>query len=270
MTRTRRRSELGQLLVPMAGLLMVLGILSAGYLRWCRALYWRTRMEMAADAAALSAARAQAQMLNRISFANGRLNAYVTKTRVPFAEHQIGGVSAEKYPRLMKEAEDLTSKVRGFKTYSASVGQIVARANGAEGLSVYSQTGPLLIPKSVHVVIYTKTMPPAFWYRTLPNAYYARGWSPGFQKAQPPHRTLWLVRKSGFQALSAARLWLDVPPESFLHNGGFPRVREGFTGDVAIQSFWPQFSARLAPRPRVTPQEFLNYVNRQQGISGEI
>jgi hypothetical protein len=262
----RLSSRSGQLLVPMAGLVLLFGLLSAGYVKWCRALYWRMRMDMVADATALSAARAQAQMLNRISFANTMINGCVAKMRVPFTDYQVGEISVQKYPEFRTKVQDLRAKVAGFKTYPAGVGQIVARANGAEGISPYFPMNSYLQPMTVHLLVVSK-VPPVAYYRIVEGAYYARVWSPSFRKAQPPHRTTWLVRCHGFRAMSTARLWLDVPVSSWLHNGGFPRVREPFAGDVGIQNLFPQFNARLASRLRLTPEGLIQLWTGRGGAS---
>ena len=59
-------SRSGQLFAPMILLLLFFTAFLAGFAGWCRALYWQMRMDMVAEAVALSAARAQAAMLNSI------------------------------------------------------------------------------------------------------------------------------------------------------------------------------------------------------------
>ncbi len=268
--RLRLRRETGQLLLPMAGLLLVFGMFLVGYVRWCRAIYWRTRMELVADATALSAARAQAEMLNRIGFANGMLNVYIQQFRAPYLGHRVGVIHGDDFPSFKGETEELANRVKGFKSYPPSVGRVVARANGAEGLIPYFPF-PMeshLAAQTVHLLLYFPH-PPWIGFKTVENAFYARTWSPHFRKAQPPHRTTWLVRRNGFQAMASARLWLDVPTSSIFHNGGFPREKESLLGGIGIQCQYPQFNARLAPKAKFTPQDLFKKWSQRRGASDE-
>jgi hypothetical protein len=244
--RARRRQESGQLLVPMCGLLIVFGLLLVGYVHWCRALYRRMRIEMIADVTALSAARAQAEMLNRIATANTMVNTYLQEFRFPYTGYYVGTISVDKYRKLVDDMKTLRDKVNGFRSYPPSVGRVVAQANGASPLSPYfpPRMDSYLVPQTVYLMIRMPyPLPPVF--RAAEGAFYARSWKPNFVKAQPSHHTSWIVERNGFRAMSTARLWLDVPNSDFFHNGGFPRVRESVWHSVGIQCFYPQFNARL-------------------------
>ena len=132
-----RHSASGQLLVPMAGLLLLFGLLAVGYVRWCRAIYWRMRLDMVADVTALSAARAEAEMLNRIADKNLMVNRYLTELQVPHVGYHFGMISAQDYPKFREEARELRNEVEGFRSYPASAGRIgsaSAREKPAAGL----------------------------------------------------------------------------------------------------------------------------------------
>src|SRR5262245_59955760 len=56
------RLESGQLLLPILAVLLRFELFWFTYVRWCRTIYWKMRMDAAADAVALSAAREQAAL----------------------------------------------------------------------------------------------------------------------------------------------------------------------------------------------------------------
>ena len=46
-------------------LMLLFAVFLAGFLGWCRAVYWQMRMDIVAEAVAISAARAQAAMTTK-------------------------------------------------------------------------------------------------------------------------------------------------------------------------------------------------------------
>jgi hypothetical protein len=251
----------------MAGLLFVFGILLACYVKWCRIIYWRMRLDVIADATALSAARAQAQMLNRIAEKNLMMNTYLPK--LTLFGHNYGTISASKYKKLMDDVNDLRNKVYGFKTYPSQVGRVVAKLNGADLLSPYFPypMDSYLQPETVYLWV-RMPLPSPPLFTSVKGAFYVRIWSPDYIKAQPPHKTTWLIRKNGFRAISTAGVWLDVPVSSLTHNGGFPRKNESILHGIGVQSFYPQFNARLLPRT-LSPDRLLDIVGRKGEDSNE-
>lgn len=230
----------------MMAVLVLFAFFLAGYLRWCRRLYWQMRMDEAADCAALSAARAQAEMLNRIAVKNAQINQFLPK--VGYGRESFSVIPVENYIKLLRAKKELGRDVSGFRRFPAGVGFVVARLNAATGPGGYwpMPMDPYLASKDVHAILVNK-MPPAFYYKYVEKAFYARTWGPGARLAQPPHKTTWLVSRNGIRSQATARLWLDVPSHSFFGNGGFPRVKESLLGGVGIQSQFPQFNAQLAP-----------------------
>jgi hypothetical protein len=244
------RAEGGQIVLPALAALVILGALFSRFMLWGKRTLWQMRVNNAAEAAALSAARSQAEMLNTIAVTNLGVNQFITKARIPWTRQQVGAMPVEKVPAYTAWNRGLKSLVFGFKTFPAGVGETVARLNGAEGYSLYRPL-PMahhLLPISMPVAIVSKS-PPWLWIKQFKGVYYARDWSPRYVKAQPPHTTTWLVSRQGLQGMAKARLWLDVRPRDFLNNGGFPRASENWMRDVLIQGFYPQFNARLVTAP---------------------
>src|SRR5262249_11554443 len=116
--------------------------------------------------------------------------------------------------------------------------------------------------QAVHVGI-PLSHPPYFYYRYFSDAYVARSWSPSKLHAQPPHKTTWLVSRNGIRAIASARVWLDILPDTFLNNGGFPRTHETWLRNLLIQSFYPQFNARLLANPAINMENFLTNFTRR-------
>src|SRR5258708_3784811 len=73
------RSQGGQILVPIVGLIFLFGCFLAGFLKWSQTVYWQLRADMVAEAVALSAARAQAEMLNDLAVLQTEQNAFLQK-----------------------------------------------------------------------------------------------------------------------------------------------------------------------------------------------
>ena len=65
----RLSSSRGQLALPMLAVLVLFSLFFVAYIELCRRIYWQMRMDLAADVVALSAARAQAGMLNDLCVA---------------------------------------------------------------------------------------------------------------------------------------------------------------------------------------------------------
>jgi hypothetical protein len=144
----------------------------------------------------------------------------------------------------------MKTQFMAFRAVPASVGSLIAHANGALGKPLYWPVPAphYLNPVSLRVAVLYKN-PPAVSVEMFEDMYYARDWSPSRIKAQPPHRTTWSVTGHGVKAVATARLWLDLKKSSLEHNGGFPRVKENWLRGAFIQGFWPQFNARLIPTP---------------------
>src|SRR5262249_12699443 len=123
----------------------------------------------------------------------------------------------------------------------------VARLNGADGYSPYFPVPmphyliPISMPVSVILDVPPYFLPP----REFEHVYFARGWSPKYLKAQPPHKTTWRVKRGAVRSTATARLWLDLRSSRIDHNGGFPRPNESWIRGLFIQAFYPQFNARL-------------------------
>src|SRR5216110_954350 len=86
----RQCSPKGQLLLPMLSVLFLFGLFWITFVLWSRHIYWRMRMDMAADATALSAMRDEAAMLNTISTLEYLENPFLQKAKL-FGE-DIAGV----------------------------------------------------------------------------------------------------------------------------------------------------------------------------------
>ena len=245
------RSSRGQLVLPMLAVLVLFGLFLIGYIQLCRHIYWRMRMDMAADAAALSAARAAAAMLNNISSTNVSVNLFINKA-------QLGGNNYAEMPAydvapFIAWKLLLKSQVWGFRTHPAGVGRAILKLNGAEPNAPYFPfpMNPYLLPQRVHVMIVNPLpVPPEFV--TYDDAYYARAWKPGVVPAQPVHKTTWMASHQGIRSIATAEIWLDADPGSMLNNGGFPRERESTLRGIGIQGWPAQFNARLLPAPALS------------------
>jgi hypothetical protein len=251
-------NQRGQILIPGLAITLTLVLLTLGYIGWASRALWQMRMDSAADAAALSAARAQAEMLNTLSVSNMGVNLFVLKADIPLIHNAVGVMKEESIANFEAWNWMMQKQLWGFKTFPAGVGMQVARLNGAKGMSLYwpAPMDHYLQAQAIHVGILL-SHPPLAGYRFWEKAYYARGWEPGRANAQPPHKTTWLVRRGSVRAVASARLWLDVNGASPWSNGGFPRPREHWLRGALIQGLYPQFNARLLAAPAISMERFM-------------
>jgi hypothetical protein len=258
----RLNSSEGQLTIPLLGVLILVGLFMVGFIQWCRYAYWHMRMDLAADASALSAARSQAEMLNTISLANLSVNFFIKKGQV--AGEDIGEMGVEDIIPFKIWQGTMKLLILGFRAQPASVGEVVSRLNGSQGYAPYFPfpMNPYLNGETVTVAIISKT-PPGFAIRSYDNAYYARAWSPRFVKAQPPHKTTWVVSRNGIRSIATARLWMDSKTDSLLNNGGFPREHESIWRGAGVQGAPPHFNARLLPRPSMAIDRLIHLLGRK-------
>ena len=251
----------GQILYPMAFVLLALLGFGVLLVNLSRLVYWRLRMDTAADAATLSAARILAEGLNRMGTLNNSLNLFfVPLTKIEnVAAMEVsfrGGYEAAR--AAARGAE------RGYRALPYSAGYEVARLNGATGSVPLRKMSLRLAGKKLHVGFYKMIGPipvpcPPFG-KTYEPGYWTRRWGPDHRRAQPDHRVAWRVwrddlkpvaagwlglRPAKVSASAGARVWLDVAMWAHLQNGGFPREKENILGNIGFQSFYPQFNARL-------------------------
>jgi hypothetical protein len=237
------RNRNGQVALLGLGFLFALTLLTLGFMRWASRSLWQMRLSMAADASALSSARAQAQVLNTIATTQDSLNAFFYKAQVPLINREAAVVLEPYWPAAKAVLMTLALQDRGFNGFSAASGILTARENGFLAVPTLP-IGHHLAKKSLPVFVVAPHPPFVIQHRES-LTYFARNWSPNFVKAQPDHRARWQVSGHGGSASATARVWLDVPTGSLLHNGGFPRVQESLLRSFLIQSFYPQFNARL-------------------------
>jgi len=260
----------GQSMALVALTILVLALFSFSIVSTGRLIYTRIKMQNAADAAALTAARWQARALNRVAQANIAMNGVVQRLRLFgrdafFVESSV--LSAFRAARSALEAA-VRSGSGGFLLWAA---RDAARSNGAEGVSLgipptrlslqlQAQRGNPWVYKIVHGI-------PLPWppFRAGNGVImYMRTWDQSRLKAQPPHRIRYRAYATApapfaaslfrgmrtsrprIYAMAEAKVWLDVRPDATLHNGGFLRVSERkWWEGIGIQSWWPQFNASL-------------------------
>jgi hypothetical protein len=241
-----QRSEDGQLLLPMLAVLFLFGLFWVTYVLWCRHVYWRMRMDMAADATALSAMREEAAMLNTIGTMQYLENRFLQKVKL-FGE-DVAGVQIENANTFDQYNASMTELADWFyPAYAVNVARTVAQANGAT-------QSPLPVPfpqnhlkaQELNVHILDGVIPVGERYYKA--AYYARDWWPNKTAPQPIHRETWTVCHDGICEKGKARLWLDVDGGNVLNNGGFPSEHASFWRSLGIQCQYPQFNARLLPK----------------------
>lgn len=244
------RKQTGQILLPGLMAVYLLATLSISFLAWGVNQLRHMRLDMAADATALSVARAQAGMLNTLATTNMGVNLFIQKADFPLMRQALGVMRVSAVPPFQLWQKLLKTQVIGFKAFPAGVGQTVSRLNGARGEALYfpAPMESYLNPQGAHVGILLNHFPFVL-YRHIAEAYYVRSWSPHETRAQPPHKTTWVVKRGKHTSMASARVWLDIPRRNRLHNGGFPRAQEKNLRGVGIQSFYPQFNARLLPTP---------------------
>lgn len=243
----------GQILLP--GLAAYLLLLTFFFLtvRWARVELIKERLQTAASAASLSAARAQAKSLNNAAVVNMELTPFIIGRYQTFAV--VPTLWMQPFERLMsahkaiQSVKDVDAVLNGGIGYAMAVGRQVAKMNGAE------MSGPLgsislRLTKKDLTVWYPMPPPVMGIVRHYPNVFYTRTWGLNKRRAQPPHEVHWLTRANGHQAVASAQLLLDLNPHNLEHNGGFPRSSgENIWGDLGAQSFYPQFAARRIPAP---------------------
>ena len=243
----------GQILLP--GLVWFLGLLALffGMVAWGRGQFHQERMETAAAAAAISSARAIASQLNDCATQNLEANGFINLRYKGFGAMQAGMLQGFEEWLEIRQVErnvnDFQSVMDGFKGNATAIGSQVARLNGA---TIVKSRSSLSLQVQVHdleVFIFYGVIPCPIPF-TFANVYFKRLWGYDRRAAQPPHESVWSVSDGAVQATAAARVYLDVTPNAPLQNGGFPREQgEDELGDVEIQSFYPQFNAKLIPVP---------------------
>jgi len=240
------RNQKGQLLLPMLCLIILFTIFFGLYLRWCRGLYWQMRMDITAEAVALSAARAQAQMLNNLATLQTAGNIFVPK--VSLLDNDVAPMQLSERSAFLLYLQTVKLFLKGYPGYVGSVATTVAKANRADSIT-------LPWPKPQHRLIPRKV---TFWYwygpyplpecETFENVYYVRSWRTDLHNPQPMfHENAWAVTHKGTIGIASARLWLDVDPGDSMANGGFPSPNASWWEKVGIQCFYAHFNARLVP-----------------------
>lgn len=238
------RNSNGQLLLPILAVMFFFGMFWITYVLWCRTVYWKMRMDVAADLVALSAARQQATVLNYTAGLQTLENAFLPEIK----GYGIMDIS------MKSDFEGLNQMLQYYKdSYKGQiliVGQTVANANGANlpifpmvGMTLDENLNSHLDAQRVDVLYVASGWPVGF--RTYENAYYTRDWSKDKVKAQPPHKSGWTVCRDSICGQGLARLWLDVDPSSVMNDGGFPSPNASLLRSIGIQCFYPQFNARL-------------------------
>jgi hypothetical protein len=161
--------------------------------------------------------------------------------------HGYAAVQIENHKNLETLAEyQKWWQLPQFQIFPRKVGRWVAKMNGCDPDPKFIPTPSMLILQDIEAILMAGEWPASIWPVEIPEVYYARTWGSGERKAQPPHRTYWLVSKSGLKGTATARLYLNVKSEDSWQNGGFPSVEsENWWDDAQIQSLYPQFDARL-------------------------
>jgi hypothetical protein len=232
----------GELLLPMIAAIFLFGIFSAFHIQWCRHVYWKMRMDMTADATALSAAREEAARLNTIGTLQYLENGLLQKGKL-FGE-DVGVVQASGVKEFKGFVEGMKADLRLYALGVFNLAHTVAKMNGAT-------RPPIPVPVPQHH-LKPQAVPVVFLHGVIPigghrypTAYYARDWWPLKKSPQPIHRATWWVWHGGIGEKGKARLWLDVDPNRPMSNGGFPSEHASFWQSLGIQCNYPQFNARL-------------------------
>jgi len=239
-----RNSQNGQLLLPMLVLMLLFGTFLAGYIRWCRQVYWQMRMDIAAEAVALSVARAQAEMLNNIATSQTLGNVLFQK--VPAGPMEFATVQASQAGTFHEYRMGLKVALRGYPGYAMLVANQIATKNGATDIPIpFPPPKSYLVPRSVWIIYMAGYIPSPAHYTE--NVYYARGWGHKKANAQPVHKNAWAVTRDGIVGVASARLWLDIDSRDPLANGGFPPTDPSIWRGLGVQCFYPHFNGRLSP-----------------------
>jgi hypothetical protein len=238
----------GQLLLPILGVLFLFGVFFVPYALWCKKMYWKMRMDAAADLVALSAARQKAAQLNFMATLQSLQTPFVPR----FGSRGATSISQKKNFEFFNN-----QLVRSAKQFPILVGRVssdVARLNGGSGavlplgFSLRENLSSRLKANPLKVAYVVPSAPPAILLWHYRAGYYTREWSPRKVKAQPDHRNDWRVCRGTICGEGRAMLWLDVDPTSVLNNGGFPSANATWLGRLGFQCFYPQFNARLLPK----------------------
>jgi hypothetical protein len=242
------RNARGQILLPGLAIFWALMMLFLALVGYGRHVLLQMRVNMAAEAVALSAARAQAEMLNKFASYNLLIN--------PMLFPKYKGYAALQKPAqpALKVLADyqLWRQLPQFQVFPRNVGRRVAMVNGCDPNPKFIPTSSGLILQDMEVQLMLGIKPASLGPVEIDNVYYVRTWGPDKRKAQPPHKTFWMVSKDGVRGTAGARLYLDVQADESWQNGGFPSANpENWWDDAQIQSFYPQFNAcLLAGTPR--------------------
>jgi hypothetical protein len=204
------------------------------------------RTDMVAEAVAISAARAQAEMLNDLAVLQTSENAFLQQ--VQFGNVNVGHVQAAYAQEFKATNAVLIAALRGFNGQTMAAAQAVARANRIKILAApYPKPGHHLEPQKVNIFYVAEFVP--MGKEVMDKAYFLRSWGSGKLHAQPDHQVSWGVSDHGIVSTATASVWLDVSPDNWLNNGGFPGKDLSWMRNIAIQCFFPQFNARLVRTP---------------------
>jgi len=238
------RNERGQILLPGLAIFWALMVMFLALVVYGRHVLLQMRVNMAAEAVALSAARAQAEMMNKFASYNLAINPMLFPKYKEYAALQK---SAEEPLEALADYQRFW-QLPQFQIFPRNVGRRVAKANGCDPDPKLIPTPSMLILQDMEVELMNGYYPASLGPVEIDNVYYARTWHPDKRKTQPPHQSHWLVSKGGVHSTASARLYLDVQADERWQNGGFPSVDpEHWWDDAQIQSFYPQFNARLLP-----------------------
>ena len=242
----RWKRDAGQILLPGLGGFVALLLFFLIVTAYGQRALWQMRMETAAQAAALSASRAQAQLLNECGSHNLTANLFLIR-------YKSGAAMQVEQVQPFNEwlmAEDLLYKsqwlLSGFKGYVSAVGHKVARLNHADTVVDAPDSLDIELKLNDLKVILLDGIIPVSAPITFRDVYYTRLWAPDQRRAQPDHHTTWLAAHGSTGSSATASVYLDLKQNAPLHNGGFPRENESWYEDIGIQSFYPQFNARLS------------------------
>lgn len=236
------RNERGQILLPGLAMFWALMMLFLTLAVYGRHVLLQMRVNMVAEAVAISAARAQAEMLNKFASYNLLINPMLFPKYKEYAALQK---SAQPVLEGLADYQRLW-QLPQFQIFPRNVGRRVASANGCDLEPRFIPTPSGLILQDMEVQLMQGYYPASLGPVEIDNVYYVRTWSPEKRKAQPSHRTYWMVSKEGVRGTAGARLYLDVQADESWQNGGFPSSDpENWWDDAQIQSFYPQFNACL-------------------------
>ena len=245
-----QRNERGQILLPGLAIFLGLLVLLLAFIAYGKQTLTQMRMEMAAQAAALSAARAEAQILNDAASHNLALDGMVA------VDTDIGLGTTQwdlKNPLDLWYAKEnpmhsIQAILNGMKIFPVSVGNQVARLNGATKIQHWPLIiDPQLVTHDLEILFFKGIypVPKLFEYDDI---YYMRTWKPDLRRAQPTHMMSWWAGRDGVAAIGSAHVYLDVR-KGTSHNGGFPRPHQEIWEGLDVQSLYPQFNGRLVASP---------------------